>query len=121
METDPPTDKSKGMVKNNRRQRRQVQWSALIRNRTFHISLVLLILLIILAIVLGVTLGSRSGDAQQKPCPLKWWQNATIYRIYVPSFSDSDGDGKGDFIGDCYLFTTPLTPCHYPFPLLRVA
>lgn len=36
--------------------------------------------------------------------PIKWWQNATIYRAYVTSFLDSDGDGIGDFIGD-FTFT----------------
>ncbi|XP_033732800.1 maltase 2-like [Pecten maximus] len=29
----------------------------------------------------------------------RWWQNETIYRIYVPSFSDSDGNGIGDLKG----------------------
>lgn len=48
--------------------------------------------------------------------PNKWWQNATIYRAYVTSFLDSDGDGIGDFIGDFYLY---LTEYFWEFKLYR--
>lgn len=58
------------------------------------------VLLIILAIVLGCTLGKKSENyIHVEHFPLRWWQNSTIYRIYVTSFTDSDGDGFGDFKG----------------------
>lgn len=28
-----------------------------------------------------------------------WWQAATCYQIYLPSFCDGNGDGLGDFPG----------------------
>jgi alpha-glucosidase len=31
--------------------------------------------------------------------PLHWWQDAIIYQLLVPSFSDSNGDGYGDLQG----------------------
>lgn len=81
-------------------QKKRVQCSKLMRNKWFIIGMSGLILLIILAIVLGVTLGKKSpADDQGIEIPLEWWQNATIYRIYVPSFVDSDRNGMGDFKG----------------------
>lgn len=29
----------------------------------------------------------------------KWWQQATFYQIYMPSFCDGNKDGIGDFVG----------------------
>ena len=29
----------------------------------------------------------------------QWWQGAVVYRIYVRSFQDSNGDGVGDLMG----------------------
>ena len=31
--------------------------------------------------------------------PVQWWRNAVFYQVYVPSFTDSDGDGVGDLDG----------------------
>jgi hypothetical protein len=30
-----------------------------------------------------------------------WWEQATGYEIYVPSFADGNGDGLGDLMGIC--------------------
>jgi alpha-glucosidase len=30
---------------------------------------------------------------------VQWWRDAVFYRVYVPSFTDSDGDGLGDLAG----------------------
>jgi oligo-1,6-glucosidase len=30
---------------------------------------------------------------------LKWWQRATIYQVFIQSFKDTNGDGKGDLRG----------------------
>ncbi len=73
------------------------------RNKWFIIGMSAFIVLLILAIVLGVTLGGKkSPTVYEELAPLKWWQNSTIYRIYVPSFADSDGDGLGDFKGSFF-------------------
>ena len=69
------------------------------RNKWIIGGMSVLILLIILAIVLGVTLGKKTQVIYEEPLNLKWWQNSTIYRCYVTSYGDSDGDGIGDFKG----------------------
>ena len=30
---------------------------------------------------------------------MQWWRDAVFYQVYVPSFTDSDGDGLGDLHG----------------------
>lgn len=30
---------------------------------------------------------------------LRWWQRATVYQVLVPSFKDTNGDGRGDLQG----------------------
>lgn len=30
---------------------------------------------------------------------MQWWRDAVFYQVYVPSFTDSDGDGVGDLDG----------------------
>ena len=30
---------------------------------------------------------------------MQWWRDAVFYQVYVPSFTDSDGDGVGDLHG----------------------
>ena len=32
---------------------------------------------------------------------MHWWRDAVFYQVYVPSFTDSDGDGLGDLAGVC--------------------
>src|SRR5689334_6828387 len=31
--------------------------------------------------------------------PQRWWEHAVIYQVAMPSFQDSNGDGKGDLRG----------------------
>lgn len=58
----------------------------------------ILLLALILGLSLGLTLSSKpvddGGDVDH------WWKNAVIYRIHVPTFQDSDGDGIGDLQGN---------------------
>jgi alpha-glucosidase len=55
-----------------------------------------------------------------------WWVDATVYQIYVRSFADSDGDGRGDLAGiidrldhlsSLGVDAIWMTPC-YPSPQL---
>jgi len=62
------------------------------------VGVIILILVIVIAVTLSVTL-AKSPEERPAITPLKWWQNASVYRIYVASFADADGDGIGDFKG----------------------
>jgi alpha-glucosidase len=53
-----------------------------------------------------------------------WWRHATVYQVYVRSFADSDGDGRGDLegirgrldhLGALGVDAIWLNPC-YPSP-----
>ena len=41
----------------------------------------------------------HSPDTKEPVGELSWWKKTLIYHVYVPSFSDSDGDGVGDLKG----------------------
>ena len=44
----------------------------------------------------------RTARASERPwqdAPVQWWRDAVFYQVYVPSFTDSDGDGIGDLQG----------------------
>lgn len=95
----PPIPKKTHIIRNSAMQKKKLQCARLMRNKWFIAGMSVLVLMIILAIVLGVTLGKKSTAVYQEPIHLNWWQNATIYRCYVTSYADSDGDGLGDFKG----------------------
>ncbi|XP_045209574.2 alpha-glucosidase-like [Mercenaria mercenaria] len=52
-------------------------------------------LALIIAVVALVLVYPRCRD----PGSRSWWQTEAVYRIYVPSFKDSDDDGVGDLAG----------------------
>lgn len=39
------------------------------------------------------------GHEARKEVPEFWWKKAVIYKLHVPTFSDSDQDGVGDIKG----------------------
>lgn len=41
----------------------------------------------------------RSSGMEQKKHERKWWKEAAVYEIYIPSFKDSNDDGVGDIPG----------------------
>jgi hypothetical protein len=49
-------------------------------------------LALIIAVVALVLIYPKCRD----PGSRSWWQTEAVYRIYVPSFKDSDDDGVGD-------------------------
>lgn len=96
----PPIPKKTYATKSSTMQKRKKQCCLLIRKKWFIAAMSAFILLLILAIVLGVTLGGKNKSVvYSNPVNLTWWQNSTIYRCYVTSYVDSDGDGIGDFKG----------------------
>jgi maltose alpha-D-glucosyltransferase/alpha-amylase len=42
---------------------------------------------------------NKSGPTNAMPVDPQWYRNAVIYQMHVRSFSDSNGDGIGDFVG----------------------
>ena len=47
-----------------------------------------------------VTCGRAGGAGRPwQYAPVQWWRDAVFYQVYVPSFTDSDGDGIGDLQG----------------------
>lgn len=66
------------------------------RLRMVCISIVILgWLALIIAVVALVLIYPRCRD----PGSRSWWQKEAVYRIYVPSFKDSNNDGFGDLAG----------------------
>lgn len=47
----------------------------------------------------GDTLLPSTPTPELQAIQVDWWRNAVFYEIFVRSFSDSDGDGIGDFNG----------------------
>ena len=71
-------------------------------NCTSRLGIIIGVMVLVIVVVLSVTLSltlTNKGEPQPKVVPMKWWQNGSIYRVYVASFADSDGDGIGDFKG----------------------
>lgn len=73
------------------------------RLRMICISIILLAWLALIITVVALVLiypKCKSPDSRS------WWQNEVIYRIYVRSYKDSNGDGVGDLDGNitnnCY-------------------
>ncbi len=63
-------------------------------------------------------------DSQSLPATVEWWRRASVYQLYVRSFSDPDGDGVGDlhgvvdrldYIASLGVDAIWLNPC-YPSP-----
>ncbi|XP_071101382.1 alpha-glucosidase-like isoform X1 [Haliotis cracherodii] len=52
-------------------------------------------LALIITVVALVLIYPRCRAPRQR----EWWQKTVVYRIYVPSFQDSNGDGVGDLNG----------------------
>ncbi|OWF43493.1 neutral and basic amino acid transport protein rBAT-like [Mizuhopecten yessoensis] len=66
------------------------------RLRAAFIGLVILAWLALLVAVVALVLMYPKCKAAEER---SWWQNDVVYRIYVRSFQDSDGDGIGDLTG----------------------
>ncbi len=54
----------------------------------------------VLLLTLGLTLDAQAQDStEESAMPLPWWNDRVFYEIFVRSFYDSNGDGKGDLRG----------------------
>ena len=67
---------------------------------------------IIFSFMMRMALRFRYRENQIEIPPLHWYEEGLIYRIYIPSFADSDGNGIGDFSGNATL------KFHIGFPFL---
>lgn len=76
------------------------RWNGLVKNTWFWVLIGGLLFILILSLSLGLTLGRQSAENPEIELPsLHWYQTGLAYRVYIPSFSDSDGNGIGDFRG----------------------
>jgi hypothetical protein len=69
--------------------------------------------LALLGAVIGLTI--VAPRCKEAPSPA-WWQQSSLYQVYLRSFYDNNGDGIGDIQGeaeDCQLF-------HYIWTSLQV-
>lgn len=77
------------------------RWNGLVKNTWFWVLIGGLLFILILSLSLGLTLGRQSAENPEIELPsLHWYQTGLAYRVYIPSFSDSDGNGIGDFRGN---------------------
>ena len=44
-------------------------------------------------------MNTTAAPASSQPPSRAWWLDAVVYQVYVRSFADSNGDGKGDLQG----------------------
>lgn len=44
-------------------------------------------------------LKAQATDEALEEDDLAWWQASSVYQVLVPSFRDTNGDGKGDIAG----------------------
>ena len=58
-----------------------------------------------LALIITVVALVLAYPRCREPDARTWWQTGGVYRVYVPSFKDSDGDGIGDLAGKHVLLT----------------
>lgn len=67
--------------------------------RRLRMILISIVLIGWLALIITVVALVLSYPRCRDPAARYWWQTEPVYRVYVPSFKDSDGDGIGDLKG----------------------